>query len=1057
MAFIPSIVAVSFYFEKRRSIAIGIAVCGTGIGTFAIAPLRNALLSEYSWKGTTLIEAGILLNCIICGTVFRPLNIRSEMHQDVANVKETAALTKVVAAEESIKQAKSASCLESRHSSHDLERRRRSSESDNSISSRASSTLSTGTMLTSILSMLDTVFCASSVDHIPQYPAEPDECDGSTTSAKQEPEPQSDRCGLATISITNEQEEKSTNVVGSAEPRMNVMSAGNLEPPQTWAASSQDVQRKRRLSESENSAESRTPSRQLVGHVSHKNVFDTRSLDRIPQYQTERDDCVRSTSSQPQPHSDDSGLAKVGITNEKERKPSNVIECGQPIMKVKNTSNIELLLRSSVPSLHVERRRRHSESEKSTFRKEKPTVVVEFGQPGMTVSTAANAELLQTWAASSPNVARRRRHSEPAWSPTSPRQLAGTTAAHGNVVRTRSLSPQHRAERDDCVRSTTSPNEQREPRSDKSWLAKSYKTEEKEGTRTELIGADLPGTKMERAPNLELTLLPAASTREVERKRRFSDSDTSAVPRTSVADPTSHHHLIYGKSLDRIPQHRAECDQYDRCTLSTKEQPEPQKDACSWLAKIGTTDEEQTKPIEVDVPNMKDKIASNPDPTQTPAAPTAYVERRSGFTKLKKPATSHIYAQTARPAGFTSHKNVFRSRSLRRTLQDRAERHDYVGGTASPMVQPELQSDQSWLEAVGAAKEEERKPTNPISAELPTMKDKSASNPDLTQTSAASTPDVERRSRFIKVKKPTARPAGLASHKNVFRSRSLRRIPQHRAERDDYVGSMASLTVQPELQSDQSCRLETRGVIGEQKGEPTNALESAQPRMKFKSASALDLTQIYAANVTRRRHPSESEKSTKSIKSTKSTISRASFKHLADRMTQPELFYAISLEHIPPPYWVDSENDYGSVTSVEPQSDKSWLEMVGNTKKMRQRMSETMICRLFLDSVFVLFAVSTLLTSVGYVVPYVFLPNRGLSLGFDSNQSSWLISVVGISNTVGRFVFGFIASAKHVNSLMLYSTMLIICGMCSVLSVLLKTFPLQMCYALCFGFLGSKS
>jgi len=116
-----------------------------------------------------------------------------------------------------------------------------------------------------------------------------------------------------------------------------------------------------------------------------------------------------------------------------------------------------------------------------------------------------------------------------------------------------------------------------------------------------------------------------------------------------------------------------------------------------------------------------------------------------------------------------------------------------------------------------------------------------------------------------------------------------------------------------------------------------------------------------------------------------------------------------------------------------------------------------MICRLFLDSVFVLIAVSVLLTGIGYVVPYVFLPNRGLRLGFDSNQSSWLISVVGISNTVGRFVFGFIASIKHVNSLMLYSTMIIICGICSVLSVLLTTFPLQMCYALCFGFLSSKS
>ena len=82
MAFIPAIVAVSFYFDKRRPIAIGIAVCGTGIGTFAIAPLASALLLEYSWKGTILIEGAIVLNCITCAMVFWPLNINNGTAQD---------------------------------------------------------------------------------------------------------------------------------------------------------------------------------------------------------------------------------------------------------------------------------------------------------------------------------------------------------------------------------------------------------------------------------------------------------------------------------------------------------------------------------------------------------------------------------------------------------------------------------------------------------------------------------------------------------------------------------------------------------------------------------------------------------------------------------------------------------------------------------------------------------------------------------------------------------------------------------------------------------------
>jgi len=101
MELLASVLAVSFYFEKRRSFAIGTALCGSGIGMFTFAPLTNALLSEYSWKGTVLIEAGILLNCIVCGTVFRPLNVPNK----TLVVEETP--TNVIGAEQARTEVKS--------------------------------------------------------------------------------------------------------------------------------------------------------------------------------------------------------------------------------------------------------------------------------------------------------------------------------------------------------------------------------------------------------------------------------------------------------------------------------------------------------------------------------------------------------------------------------------------------------------------------------------------------------------------------------------------------------------------------------------------------------------------------------------------------------------------------------------------------------------------------------------------------------------------------------------------------------------------------------------
>jgi len=65
LIYLPAIVSVGYYFEKRRALATGIAVCGSGFGTFVFAPLAAALLEAYDWKGANLILAGIILNCAV--------------------------------------------------------------------------------------------------------------------------------------------------------------------------------------------------------------------------------------------------------------------------------------------------------------------------------------------------------------------------------------------------------------------------------------------------------------------------------------------------------------------------------------------------------------------------------------------------------------------------------------------------------------------------------------------------------------------------------------------------------------------------------------------------------------------------------------------------------------------------------------------------------------------------------------------------------------------------------------------------------------------------------
>uniref|UniRef100_A0A1B0B0D3 Major facilitator superfamily (MFS) profile domain-containing protein n=1 Tax=Glossina palpalis gambiensis TaxID=67801 RepID=A0A1B0B0D3_9MUSC len=73
MIYLPAVVAVGYYFETKRSLATGIAVCGSGFGTFAFAPLASYLLQQYGWKNSLLVFAGMILNCAIFGAMMRPL------------------------------------------------------------------------------------------------------------------------------------------------------------------------------------------------------------------------------------------------------------------------------------------------------------------------------------------------------------------------------------------------------------------------------------------------------------------------------------------------------------------------------------------------------------------------------------------------------------------------------------------------------------------------------------------------------------------------------------------------------------------------------------------------------------------------------------------------------------------------------------------------------------------------------------------------------------------------------------------------------------------------
>uniref|UniRef100_UPI00398F010A monocarboxylate transporter 13 n=1 Tax=Pristiophorus japonicus TaxID=55135 RepID=UPI00398F010A len=79
LVFTPTVAAVSRYFTKRRTLAMGLAFTGVGISSFAFCPLFQYLLDEYTWRGALLIIAGMMLNLMVCGALIRPLTLREDL------------------------------------------------------------------------------------------------------------------------------------------------------------------------------------------------------------------------------------------------------------------------------------------------------------------------------------------------------------------------------------------------------------------------------------------------------------------------------------------------------------------------------------------------------------------------------------------------------------------------------------------------------------------------------------------------------------------------------------------------------------------------------------------------------------------------------------------------------------------------------------------------------------------------------------------------------------------------------------------------------------------
>lgn len=107
---------------------------------------------------------------------------------------------------------------------------------------------------------------------------------------------------------------------------------------------------------------------------------------------------------------------------------------------------------------------------------------------------------------------------------------------------------------------------------------------------------------------------------------------------------------------------------------------------------------------------------------------------------------------------------------------------------------------------------------------------------------------------------------------------------------------------------------------------------------------------------------------------------------------------------------------------------------------------------LFKNPLFLLFIISNFLTSIGFNIPYVFIVSQAKSLSFTSTQAGMFLSVIGVANTIGRIILGYISDKPWVNRLYVYIACLTLCGVSLVASAFCTNFYTLAAAMAAYGF-----
>ena len=112
---------------------------------------------------------------------------------------------------------------------------------------------------------------------------------------------------------------------------------------------------------------------------------------------------------------------------------------------------------------------------------------------------------------------------------------------------------------------------------------------------------------------------------------------------------------------------------------------------------------------------------------------------------------------------------------------------------------------------------------------------------------------------------------------------------------------------------------------------------------------------------------------------------------------------------------------------------------------------------IFRSPLFILFCLHSMFLYLSYDIPYVYIPDHAETVNVDEHYASLLISVIGISSTVGQILMGYIGDQSCINRLLFYIAMTCIAGIATITVPLLRSFGMLAAYCAVYGFFMSAN